>query len=340
VSAAETQQAGQRPIVIAHRGASGYLPEHTLPAKALAHGMGADFLEQDVVLTRDGVPIVLHDIRLDDTTDVASIFPDRQRDDGHWYAIDFSLSEIRRLRAGERLAPGAPARAAFPQRFPLGPGLSGVPTLAEEIAFIEGLNRSRGTHTGLYIELKAPAFHRAEGQDIATAVMTTLEEAGLAAASDRVYLQCFNPDTLRRLREEFKTRLPLIQLIGDNTWGEDGGADYDAMRTDAGLAEIARYADGIGPWIMHLYPGTDAAGVPQTTDLARRAQASGLLVHPFTFRRDALPEGIHSFDALLDLFVNRIGVDGLFTDFPDLTLQFLRGNRNPPEPPPSARETP
>ncbi len=328
-AAASGMTGDDRPIVIAHRGASGYLPEHTLPAKALAHAMNADYLEQDVVLTRDGVPIVLHDILLDDTTDVAGVFPGRQREDGHFYAIDFSLAEIRQLRAHERRSGGASGEAAFPGRFPVGPGLSGIPTLAEEIRLIEGLNRSRGMHTGLYIELKAPQFHREAGLDIAQAVLDVLEAAGLAEARERVYLQCFDPPTLRYLRDTLKTPLPLIQLIGDNSWGEDGGTDYDWLRSDAGLADIARYADGIGPWIMHIYAGRDPGGEARITDLVSRAHGAGLLVHPFTFRRDALPPGIDSYRELLDLFFGRVGVDGVFTDFPDLTVDYLEAATAP-----------
>lgn len=318
-----------RPIVIAHRGASGYLPEHTLPAKALAHGMGADYLEQDVVLTKDAVPIVLHDILLDDTTDIAALFPDRARADGHFYAIDFTLAEIRQLRAHERRAPGPGNRTAFAERFPAGPGLSGVPTLAEEIRLIEGLNRSRGMRTGLYIELKAPQFHRREGMDIARAVLDVLEEAGLSDARDRVYLQCFDPPTLQYLKHTLQTSLPLIQLIGDNSWGEDGGTDYDYLRTDQGLADISRYAEGIGPWLMQIYTGRDANGNATLTDLVARAHHAGLLVHPFTFRRDALPPGIDTYRELLELFLGRVGVDGVFTDFPDLTVNYLESLTTP-----------
>ncbi|WP_269473276.1 glycerophosphodiester phosphodiesterase family protein [Kineobactrum salinum] len=156
LSLAAMNTLAQAPIVIAHRGASGYLPEHTLAAKAMAHAMGADYIEQDVVLSSDGVPLVLHDIHLDTTTDVARRFPARARDDGRYYAIDFSLEEIRQLRVHERRAGATAGEAAFPHRFPLGPGMMTVPTLAEEIDLIAGLDHSRGRRTGLYIELKAP----------------------------------------------------------------------------------------------------------------------------------------------------------------------------------------
>ena len=311
------------PLVIAHRGASGYLPEHTLAAKALAHGQGADYLEQDVVLTADDVPIVLHDIHLDSTTDVAERFPDRARPDGRWYAADFSLGEIRELAVGERLRrDGAPA---FPARFPADRRLFRVPTLAEEIAFIDGLNRSTGRVAGLYIELKGDHFHRAEGKDLPAAVIAVLEAAGYHDAGSPVFLQSFEPATLRRLADEFRSPLPRIQLIAENDWGEVPDVDYDALTSDAGLAEVAGYAAGIGPWLGQLYRGRDDQGRVAVTDLAARAHAAGLLVHPYTFRRDALPDGIASFEALLTLFVARLGVDGLFTDFPDRVRAFLAG---------------
>jgi glycerophosphoryl diester phosphodiesterase len=313
--------AADAPLVIAHRGASAYLPEHTLPAKALAHAMGADFIEQDVVLSRDGVPVVLHDIHLERTTDVASIFPDRARDDGRFYAMDFSLRELRALRAFERRdADGAPV---FPGRFPAVDGLSGIPTLLEEIRLIEGLNRSRGQSAGLYIEMKASGLHAAHGLDLPAAVLEVLRETGWDQRPDAVFLQSFEPAVLKRLRHELGTPLPLIQLIGDNSWGEDGGVDYDWLQSDAGLDDIAGYADGIGPWIMQLYRGRDDDGRPRISDLAERAHVRGLLVHPYTFRADQLPPGMASFDDLQQLFLIDLRVDGIFTDFPDRSRQFI-----------------
>lgn len=303
------------PLIIAHRGASAYLPEHTLAAKALAHAMGADFIEQDVVLTLDGVPIVLHDIHLEATTDVAGRFPERHRDDGHYYAIDFTLEEVKTLRAVERR--GADGAPVFPDRFPAGPGLFDVPTLAEEIALIEGLNRSRGVSAGLYIEMKNSALHRAEGQDLPAAVLRVLEEAGWADRTQQVFLQSFEPEALRYLRFDLKTPLPLIQLIGENGWAPDSPVDFEAMRSDDGLDEVARYADGIGPWLMQLYLGRDEEGTARLSTLAARAHARGLAVHPYTFRADQLPPGIAEFEELHRLFFRELRVDGIFTDFPD-----------------------
>ncbi|MEO1081374.1 MAG: glycerophosphodiester phosphodiesterase [Pseudomonadota bacterium] len=311
---------GSRAIIIAHRGASAYLPEHTLPAKALAHAMGADFIEQDVVLSRDGVPVVIHDIHLDATTDVASRFPDRARADGRFYAIDFDLAELRSLRVHERR--DSEGNVVFPERFPDGGGLSGLPTLAEELALIEGLNRSRGMRTGVYIEMKGTAFHRREGQDLPAAVMHVLRDSGWDQRTDQVYLQSFEPEALRYLRQDLATELPLVQLIGENSWAEDGEVDFDYLRSDAGLDDVRSYADAIGPWLTQLYRGRDVDGRAVLTDLAERAHERGLLVHPYTFRADALPQGMESFEALHRLFLQDLRVDGLFTDFPDRSREF------------------
>jgi glycerophosphoryl diester phosphodiesterase len=311
------------PIVIAHRGASGYLPEHTLAAKALAHGMGANFIEQDVVLSRDGTAIVLHDIHLDCTTDVAQRFPGRARADGRYYAIDFDLQEIRQLRVHERTHPGT-GEAVFHRRFPVQSALFQIPTLTEEIDLLAGLDRSRGCTTGLYIELKSPNWHQSEGLDLSAAILTVLEETGYWNRPDQVFLQCFDDHTLRQLRQDLKTPLPLIQLIGENSWGEDSAVDYDYLRTPAGLSYVASYAQGIGPFLPHIYLGKTASGNARLSDLVPLAQARGLQVHPYTLRRDELPAGIASFTELLDIFIGAAGIDGLFTDFPDLVIDYLR----------------
>ena len=313
------------PIIIAHRGASAYLPEHSLAAKAMAHAMGADFIEQDVVLSKDGVPMVLHDVHLECTTDVARCFPGRARADDRYYAIDFTLHELRQLRLHERSTRDASGQevAVYPGRFPLQATPFAIPTLAEEIDLIAGLDHSRGCKTGLYVELKSPLWHMDEGLDIASAVLEVLADKGYADRCEQVFLQCFEPGTLRRLRHELKTPLPLIQLVAENDWGEDGGADYDQLRTAAGLTDIASYADGIGPWLMHIYQGVDATGKPVLSNLVELAHQRDLKVHPYTLRHDELPTGVESFDQLLDILVLQAGVDGFFTDFPDLARHFL-----------------
>ena len=320
-----TDTTPRTPIVIAHRGASGYLPEHTLAAKAMAHAMGADYIEQDVVLSKDGIPVVLHDVYLESTTDVVARFPGQARTDGRFYAMDFDLDELRQLKVHERSTETADGSEVpvYPQRFPLAPNLFGIPTLAEEIDLIAGLDQSRNRCTGLYVEFKAPNLHLNAGMDIAATVLDVLAEKGYANRPEQVFLQCFDPLTLQRLRNEFKTPLPLIQLIGENSWGEDSDADYDQLRTPEGLAEVATYANGIGPWVNHIYLGRDAAGAPLLSNLTQHARALGLLVHPYTLRRDELPAGIGSFDELLDIVFRQARVDGAFTDFPDIVGGYL-----------------
>jgi len=196
-----TERSG-RPVVIAHRGASGYLPEHTLEAKALAYGLGADYLEQDLVASQDDELVVLHDIHLDRVTDAAERFPRRARADGRWYARDFTLAELRTLRVTERLDEQRRA-ANYPGRFPAGSGSFRVNTLAEEIALVRGLNASTGRRVGLYPELKRPAWHRQEGVDLAALLLSSLTDAGVTPDSEPVWIQCFDAAELReRIVEE------------------------------------------------------------------------------------------------------------------------------------------
>lgn len=299
------------PVVIAHRGASGYLPEHTLPAKAMAHAQGADFLEQDLVLTRDGVPIVLHDIHLDTVTDVATQFPSRRRPDARFYAIDFLLSEIRQLNVRERFDPqtGAPV---FPNRFSARIDQLRIPTFEEELLFIQALNRSTGRSAGIYPEIKQPAFHRSHGTDITAAVLSVLD--ALKEPDLPCFVQCFDPTELRRVREEFRSPHHLIQLLEES----------DCVRMlqssemlQQKLARIAEYANGIGPSLKGVFIDR------QATPLVPAAHAAGLLVHPWTYRVDALTAGFTTFEDL-HRASREVGVDGLFSDFPDRSLALIK----------------
>lgn len=320
---AGTQAAmADRPVVIAHRGASGYLPEHTLESKAYAHALGVDYLEQDVVLSKDGVPVVLHDLWLDDVTDVGQVFPGRQREDGRFYVIDFTLAELRQLSVRERRnAEGGPR---WPARF-ASPGLPlRIPTLAEELAFIQALNQSTGRNVGIYTEIKSPAWHRAAGMDATRAVLAALSAAGYTRRSDNAYLQCFDPVELRRARVELGSDLRLVQLIGDDAWGE-ADTDFAAMRSTAGLAAVAGYADAVGVWLRHLLgPSPDGTRVV-STGLAEAAHAAGLDVHGYTFRNDELPAEVPDARALHALLFGVAAIDGLFSDHPDVTLEYLAG---------------
>lgn len=309
-------------VVVAHRGASGYLPEHTLESKAWAHAAGADYLEQDVVLTRDDVPIVLHDLVLDAVTDVAAVYPGRQRADGHWYAIDFTWAELQRLTVHGRVDP-ATGKPTWPGRF----GARGlplrIPSLADELAFIRALNAASGREAGVYTEVKSPAWHRAQGKDPSPIVLRVLAEHGYRSRTDRAYLQCFDADELRRIRVELRSDLKLVQLIGDNAWGESS-TDYDALRTPAGLARVAGYADGIGPWLPQIVQWPRDGGPPRVSSLVRDAHAAGLVVHAYTLRADQLPANAPDEDAVHRALFELAGADGAFSDFPDRTLRWLR----------------
>ncbi len=291
-----------KPVVIAHRGASGYLPEHTLPAKALAHGMGADFLEQDVIGTRDGQLIVFHDLHLDQLTDVARQFPGRARADGLHYCIDFTLAEIRTLRVTERRRIGG-AGARFPARFPVDTGAFRIHTLEDELAFIRGLNQSTGRQAGVYAEIKDPAWHEQHGFALGDRVIETLRAFGYRTQDDNFFIQCFDGTELRRVRARFGDEVPLIQLL------EEG-----AVLSRESLTVMAGYARGIGPAIEMAWPDSGLVGT---------ARELGLLVHPYTFRADEVPAGCENFDNLLTTFVDTLQVDGLFTDFPDLVVRYL-----------------
>ncbi|MBI2513961.1 MAG: glycerophosphodiester phosphodiesterase [Opitutae bacterium] len=321
--------AAPSPVVIAHRGASGYLPEHTLPSVAYAHALGADYLEQDIVLSKDRVPLVLHDIEIDTVTDVATRFPGRQRANGHFYAIDFTLAEIRQLRAHERCDPKT-GRPVYPRRFPIGQSTFAVPTLEEELQFIQGLNRSTGRDTGIYPEIKAPAWHRAQGHDISAIVLEVLARYGYRTKADNFYLQCFDFAEVQRLRRELGFQGKIVQLVGRYGAGENEQAATDDARDNsdllapARLAEVARYADGIGPSLAHLV-AVDATGHAQPNDVVARAHALGLVVHPYTFRTDALPKFSSDARALLSLLFGELRVDGIFADQPDVVRAYRQG---------------
>lgn len=304
-----------RPLIIAHRGASGYLPEHTLAAKALAYGQGADYLEQDVVLSQDGVPVIFHDPHIDTTTDVAKKFPGRQRADGRFYALDFTVVELKQLNASERFNPKT-GKAVFPRRFPVGVGSFQVVTLEEEICFIQELNRSTGRSVGIYPELKAPAWHRQEGRDLAAAVLPILRKYGYDTKESACYVQCFEYAEIKRLRGELAWQGKLVMLLGGKGKGP-GDTDFDFLQTDAGLTELAKLVDGIGPPISSFVTGKTPAE-RKVTDLAARARKVGLKSHPYTLRADELPKCVTSVDELVKALFEEAKVDGLFTDFPDL----------------------
>ena len=288
---AQSARRSEDPLVIAHRGASGYLPEHTLPAYAFGYALGADYIEPDLVLTRDGVFICLHDIHLEATTDVEQRFPDRRRSDGRWYALDFDLAEIQSLNVHERL----------PGRYPQDRGRYQVPTFEEMIELVQGLNRSTGRDVGIYPELKAPTWHRTEGKPMEEAFLALLERHGYEGPDAMVFVQVFEKEPLRRMRE-LGSELPQVYLIGGMQ-----RADLE----EGSLRDIATFAQGIGP---------SKILIEADPTVVERAHAAGLEVHPYTFRADDVGEGYPDFEAELERFFDQLGVDGLFTDFPDRAI--------------------
>jgi len=300
-------------IIIAHRGASGYLPEHTIESKALAYGMGADFIEQDLVLSKDDIPIVLHDIHLDEVTDVAEVFPDRAREDGRYYAIDFTYSEIRKLKAHERIDRDSGKRV-YPGRFPLKSGSFRLHSLREEIELIQGLNESTGKTVGIYPEIKNPGFHRKEGKDISPIVLGILKEYGYQTKADPCILQCFDAWELRRIRVDLGSRLFLTQLL-------EKRSELDEIQA------YAAYADAIGPWYGLLINGIGLQGNLTFSDAVEIAHRNGLKVHPYTYRKDD-HKGFATFEELLRVSFDELGVDGVFTDFPDLVSKYLEKVRH------------
>ncbi|MFT4994746.1 MAG: glycerophosphoryl diester phosphodiesterase [Paraglaciecola sp.] len=303
-----------QPLVIAHRGASGYLPEHTLEAVTLAHMQAADFIEQDVVLSKDLVPVVLHDIHLETVTDVEQKFPARQRKDGRYYAFDFSLAELKTLRVHERES--KPGKQVFPDRYQGNTHFT-IATFEEEIELITELNRQFGKQIGFYPEIKSPAWHRKEGADISKIVLAMLRKHQLDDPDKAIYVQCFDFAETQRLRNELGAKVKLVQLIAENDWGESD-TDYVALRTPEMLAEVAKVAQGIGPWIPQLFD----LGTQQQTLLPRHAKQAGLSIHPYTFRKDELPPDV-SVKQVLDILFKDIKVDGVFTDFPDIVVHYL-----------------
>lgn len=327
-------------VVIAHRGASGYLPEHTLPAKAMAFAQGADYLEQDLVMTKDDQLVVLHDHYLDRVTDVADRFPDRARKDGRYYAIDFTLAEIKSLKFSEGFTVENGKKVqTFPGRFPMGKSDFRVHTFEEEIEFIQGLNHSTGKNIGLYPEIKAPWFHHQEGKDIATRVLEVLKKYGYTKKTDKIYLQCFDANELKRIRNELEPKmgvdLKLVQLIAYTKWNEteeqqpDGkwvNYSYDWMFEPGAMEKIAQYADGIGPDYHMLIADSSTNGHIIINGMVKEAHEHHLEVHPFTVRADQLPPYAKDVNELYDALYRQADVDGLFTDFPDKAISYLHSH--------------
>lgn len=336
------QKVTEHKLVIAHRGASGYLPEHSLAAKAMAYAMDVDYIEQDVVMTKDDQLIVLHDHYLDRVTDVMTVYPKRFRTvlgKKRWFAIDFTLQEIKNLRMSEGFSmEEEKMKPIFSNRFPLLKSSFRVSTLVDEIELIQGLNHSTGKDIGLYVEIKAPWFHQLEGKDISKATLSLLKKHGYTNKQDKIFIQCFDPRETQRINNELMPELDvdykLVQLIAMTDWFEtvimqDGKPtpyNYDWMLKAGAMEKIAKYADGIGPWKPMLVAEDSTASNLIISNMVKEAHSAGLLVHPYTFRKDPgrIPAYAKDFEDMLDIFLYQVGVDGVFTDYPDLAVDFIR----------------
>lgn len=297
--------------IIAHRGASGYLPEHTLEAASLAYGQSPDYIEQDVVITKDGIPIVLHDIHLDTVTNVADLYPSKARSDERFYALDFTLAELQTLTVNERK--NSKGDNVFPHRYQGTTAQFKIATLAEHFELITELNRVYGQEIGVYPEVKSPAWHLEQGVDASQIVIDTLTAFNLHSASAKSYLQCFDYNELKRVRNDLGYDGKLVMLIGENSWGEST-TDYDWLRTPEGLRELANVVNGVGPWIGQLLDSEALArGELMPALWVKLVHEHKLTIHPYTFRTDALPAGFTQ-TTLLDTLSGVVKADGVFTD--------------------------
>jgi glycerophosphoryl diester phosphodiesterase len=352
----DDRDAGERrPLVIGHRGAHGYLPAHTLEGYALAIELGADYIEPDLVATKDGHLIASHEPNLITTTDVASRpeFASRRRTaivdgvaDTGFFASDFTLAEIKRLRRVQDFADR-------PQQFN---GRFEVPTLQEVIALAKRKSEEKGRVIGIYPETKHPTYHKSIGLPLEKRLVAVLAAAGWNHRDAPVFIQSFEQSNLKELRK--MTPVRLVQLVDANDVNPDGSLDFTApfdrpfdwtasgdprllartfgfFATDAGLREIKTYADGIGPWKRYIVssvpiPGSTAPGEasrkavppPANPDLIERAHKVGLLIHTWTFRneqRRLLSDYAgNPVDEYLQFY--RLGIDGVFSDFADTAV--------------------
>ena len=326
-------------LVFGHRGASGYRPEHTLAAYDLAIGQGADFIEPDLVSTRDGVLVARHENDISGTTDVADHpeFADRrtakviddQQIDG-WFTEDFTLAELRTLRAKERLPKVRPANTAYDGRFP-------IPTFDEVLAFARAESRRFGRTIGVAPETKHPTYFQDIGLPLEKPLLRSLTRAGLNSSRAKVVIQSFETTNLRELAR--RTRVPLVQLTSAT------GAPFDLksvgdprtyadLMTPAGLRDVKRYATWLGPEKNSVIPRTPSGALAKPSRVVKDAHRVGLKVVVYTFRaenqflpsdfrRGTDPNAYGDLAGEIRAFT-RAGVDAVFSDQPDLAVKATR----------------
>lgn len=316
-------QTVNRPIVIAHRGASGERPEHTLAAYELAIDQGADYIEPDLVITKDGVLIARHENELSDTTDVASRpeFANRKTSktiDGMrvtgWFSEDFTLAEIKMLRVKERMPKMRPGNVRFDGQF-------SIPTLQEVIDLVRRKSAQTGRVIGIYPETKHPSYFDSIGLSMEEPLVKTLHDNGYRGANAPVFIQSFEVGNLQDLRK--MTDLPLIQLLNDVgkpydfVLKRDPRTYADLIKPDA-LKMIAEYAQGIGPNKNMIVPRDRMGALQAPTRLLEDARRAGLKVHIWTLRNEDyfLPKDFKGDPKAEYRLFYKLGVDGVFTDFP------------------------
>ena len=321
---------GKAPLVIAHRGASGYRPEHTLASYTLAIEMGADYIEPDLVSTRDGHLVARHEPLLDDTTDVKLLpqFATRRTTkelDGKsvtgFFASDFSLAEIKQLRAVQS---NAARSKEYDRRFD-------IPTFEEILDLAQRESAMRGRTIGIYPETKHPSFHLALNLPLEERLLDALRKRKLDRSDGPVFIQSFESANLQYLRP--KTKLPLVQLLDDGALQYDAGGkrvvgvripqygDKRGAPPPQSLEDVAKYANAIGPWKRQIMRDVGAAELLQTT-LIEQAHAAGLRVHTYTFRSEPAtlaPEYRGNPQSEYQQFY-ALGIDGVFSDFTDVAL--------------------
>ncbi len=309
--------------------------KHTLESKVAAFALGSDFIEQDIVLTKDDVPIVLHDVYLDTVTNVAAKFDkSRARNDSRFYAIDFTYDEIKSLSVTERFhEQDNQTMALYPNRFPLLRSSFRINTLGEEIELIMGMQKSMkntaccNQPVGFYTEIKRPHFHEINNKtNISRIVLDLFAKYGFSKKSDPVIIQCFDPFELMKIKYSYNSSLTLVQLLSPPLGDSNDRIDYKYWNSLEGLRNISSFASGIGPEKDQLVVLSDRKKYSKPSEMVSHARTLNLFIHPYTFRADSLPPYVDSFDELLRIFVNEIKVDGLFTDFPDLAVDYIRAN--------------
>ncbi|PRY32654.1 glycerophosphodiester phosphodiesterase [Umezawaea tangerina] len=326
------------PLVIGHRGTAGYRPEHTLASYELAVRMGADYLEPDLVSTKDGKLVTRHENEIGGTTDVAAHpeFAGRKATkviDGvaltGWFTEDFTLAELKTLRAKERIPETRARNTLYDGRFE-------IPTFQEVIDLQRRLSKELRRDVGIYPETKHPTYFQDIGLALEPKLVDALNRNGLNRRDAKVFVQSFEVANLKTLNRSL--RVPIVQLVNATGAPYDfvkagDRRTYDDLVTPAGLKEVATYADGIGPSKDRIIPRDAAGFLLAPTNLVRDAHAAKLVVHPFTFRNENtfLPADYRSsadpaaygraFDEYAKFFAT--GIDGLFSDNADTAVEAL-----------------